>query len=267
MSWQYDQGWMKFKEQWYEMSDINLNLYKQTQMYRRVNSFLIIEKIKDYETFLRQLGKDKVLFSKFSEYLTINVTEFFRTPESFKELKSVIMPILIKQASKNPLKIWSAGCSVGAEPYSVAIILYECNLPSDYWILATDINERTLAKAKAGGPYLASEMKNVPKDIVEKYFIKTKQGYMVVDEIKEKVVFKKHNLLQDYFDKAVDLILCRNVLIYFTQEAKKVVYDRFYRSLKANGVLFIGGTETIVNFRDIGYRPIRPFFYQKKSES
>jgi len=263
MDWQYDYDWKVFKERWYDKSDINLNLYRQTQMYRRVKFFLASNGIDHYDDFLHRLAKDKALYNRFIEHLTINVTEFFRTPEPFAELKSVLIPIWLRQKHKSSLKIWSAGCSMGAEPYSVAMILDSCGFNIDYKILATDIDEQMLSKAKAGGPYSENEVKNTPLDILARYFVKTNKGYVVIDKIREKVTFKKHNLLQDDFSGIFDLILCRNVLIYFVEEAKDALYESFYHSLKSDGILFLGGTETINNFRKIGYKPIRPFFYQK----
>lgn len=261
MDWHYDTKWKFFKEYLYNKSGVDLNLYKQSQMHRRVNYFLARNGIKNYEELLNRLAKDKDLYSKFMDYLTINVTEFFRTPEPFAELESVIIPIWQKQKHKSPLRIWSAGCSMGAEPYSVAMILDNCDVKTDYKILATDIDEQMLAKA--GGPYVGNELKNVPPDLLKKYFVKTDKGYVIIDRIKEKVVFKKHNLLSDNFIGIFDLILCRNVMIYFIEEAKDDLYEKFHHSLKEGGILFLGGTETINNFKKIGYKPIRPFFYQK----
>lgn len=263
MDWQNDYEWKIFKKRWYDWSNIDLNLYRQTQMYRRVKFFLASNGIGNYDEFFNCLTDDKVLYNKFMDHLTINVTEFFRTPESFAELGNVIVSIWKRQKYQNSLKIWSAGCSMGAEPYSVAMILDDCDLNFDYRILATDIDEQMLTKARIGGPYTVNEVKNIPVNFLEKYFISTDKGYVVVDKIREKVTFKKHNLLQDDFAGIFNLILCRNVLIYFVEEAKVALYKSFLHSLKTDGILFLGGTETINNSKAIGYKPIRPFYYQK----
>lgn len=261
MEWQQDKNWESFKAKWLRTAGIDLNLYKPTQMHRRINNFMERNGTNDYDKFLEMLAKDKELYKKFFEHLTINVTEFFRTPEKFDELEKTMIPMLLKKSPK--LNIWSAGCSVGAEPYSLAMMLNDITPGVTHRILATDLDAEILAKAKAGGPYLENEIKNLPSERVKKYLVKTSEGYKVSDEIRRKVDFKRQNLLKDRFDTGFDLILCRNVVIYFTEEAKDILYRNFFASLKKEGVLFVGGTEAIMNFRDMGYNQIRPFFYQK----
>ena len=261
MDWQQDKNWESFKEKWLKKSGIDLNLYKPTQMHRRINNFMERSGTNDYNKFLEMVSKDKELYSKFFEHLTINVTEFFRTPEKFDELEKIIIPALLKKSPK--LRIWSAGCSIGAEPYSLAMMLNDISPNATHRILATDLDMEMLTRAKAGGPYLLNEIKNLPPDRVKKYLVKTDEGYRVVDEIRRKIEFKQHNLLKDRFETGFDLILCRNVVIYFTEEAKDILYRNFFASLKEGGVLFVGGTEAIMNFRDMGYTQIRPFFYQR----
>ena len=261
MDWQQDKNWASFKEKWLRKSGIDLNLYKPTQMHRRINNFMERNGTNDYDKFLDMVSKNEELYHKFFEHLTINVTEFFRTPEKFDELEKIIIPSLLKKSSK--LRIWSAGCSIGAEPYSLAMMLNDITPSVQHKILATDLDLEMLTRAKAGGPYLLNEIKNLPANRLQKYFVKTDEDYKVVDEIKRKVEFKRHNLLKDKFETGFDLILCRNVVIYFTEEAKDVLYRNFFASLKEGGILFVGGTEAIMNFRDMGYVQIRPFFYQK----
>ena len=261
MEWQQDKKWESFKEKWYHKSGIDLNLYKPTQMHRRINNFMERMGVTDYDKFLEIVSKDKALYNKFFEHLTINVTEFFRTPEKFDELEKSIIPELLKKSPK--LRIWSAGCSIGAEPYSLAMLLNDINPSASHSILATDLDVDMLTKARAGGPYTHNEIKNLPPNRVKKYLVKTDEGYKAIDEIKRKIEFKRHNLLKDRFETGFDLILCRNVVIYFTEEAKVVLYKNFFNALKTGGVLFVGGTEAILNFGDMGYTQIRPFFYQK----
>lgn len=261
MEWSQDKNWESFKIKWQRKSGIDLNLYKPAQMHRRINNFMQREGTTDYDEFLAMVDKDKELYHKFFEHLTINVTEFFRTPEKFDELEKDVIPALLKKSPK--LRIWSAGCSVGAEPYSLAMMLSEISPSQQHRILASDLDIEILEKAKAGGPYQLQEIKNIPPARLKKYFIKTDEGYKVVDEIRRKIEFKRHNLLKDPFETGFDLILCRNVVIYFTEEAKDVLYRNFYKALKDGGILFVGGTESIMNYRNMGYAQIRPFFYQK----
>jgi len=130
-------------------------------------------------------------------------------------------------------------------------------------ILASDLDVDILAKARKG-EYTDNELKSMDKARLAKYFTKTPAGtYLVKPEIKSAVEFKRHNLLKDKFETGFDLILCRNVVIYFTEEAKDQLYGNFFNSLKPGGILFVGATEAILNFRKLGYTSFQPFFYQK----
>ena len=170
------------------------------------------------------------------------------------------MPDLL--AKSNKLNIWSAGCSVGAEPYSLAMILKDRTPTVKHRILATDLDVEMLGKAK-GGVYTSTEFKNISNNRASKYFKNVNGTYVMDDDIKSRIEFKQHNLLLDKFETGFDLILCRNVVIYFTEEAKDGLYRRFLSALKPGGVMFVGGTEAILNFRDIGFTSYLPFFYRK----
>ena len=130
-------------------------------------------------------------------------------------------------------------------------------------ILATDIDENVIARAKLG-IYPERSLAEVPNDMKKKYFTQEQNGfYKVADEIKRTVTFKKHNLLADPFDSGFDLIVCRNVLIYFTEEAKITLYDKFSQALKKNGVFFVGSTEQIFNPIKYNFETMDTFFYKR----
>lgn len=252
--------WELFKHKFFIKSNIDLNHYKPAQMERRITNLMNRHGVNTYMSFYSLIERDAKLYEDFVEYLTINVTEFFRTPEKFMELENICLTDLL---TKNPrLNIWSAGCSIGAEPYSLAIILKEKTPNTKHRILATDLDVEILAKAKKA-QYTANEMKNLPQDRLHKYFKQVEGQYLLNDDIKSRIEFQKHNLLLDKFESGFDLILCRNVVIYFTEEAKDVLYKRFFAALKPGGVLFVGGTEAILNFREIGFQHYIPFFYRK----
>ncbi len=161
------------------------------------------------------------------------------------------------------LNIWSAGCSIGAEPYSLSMIMKEMTPGKRHRILATDLDIEILAKAKKG-VYMENEIKSLSPERRQKYFDKLPDNkYAVKEDIKSCIEFKRHNLLKDPFEKDFDLILCRNVVIYFTEEAKDQLYTRFFGALKPGGILFVGATEAILNFRKMGYTSYQPFFYQR----
>ncbi len=255
-----ERDWELFKQKLFAKSSIDLNNYKPAQMQRRITNLMNRNGVTTYVAFFDLLEHNSKMYKDFIDYLTINVTEFFRTPEKFVELEQKVLPEML---TKNPrLNIWSAGCSTGAEPYSLAIILHELTPHTRHRIFATDIDAEMLAKAKAGS-YSANELKSISPNRLGRYFKQVNGIYTINDDIKAKVEFAKHNLLLDKFETGFDLILCRNVVIYFTEEAKDSLYRRFFASLKARGVLFVGGTEAILNFREIGFAHYLPFFYRK----
>lgn len=255
-----DKDWEVFKQRLYAKSQIDLNQYKPAQMQRRITNMMMRHGATTYVGFYQLLERDDKLYKNFIDYLTINVTEFFRTPEKFEELEKRVLVDLLKASPK--LNIWSAGCSIGAEPYSLSMALKEVTPNMKHRILATDLDVEMLAKAKRG-VYTLNDIKNIPAARLSKYFKQEKEQYTLVEEIKSRVEFKQHNLLLDKFESSFDLILCRNVVIYFTEAAKETLYKRFFTALKPGGVLFVGGTEAILNFREIGFNHYLPFFYRK----
>ncbi len=132
-------------------------------------------------------------------------------------------------------------------------------------ITATDIDKQVIAKAKVG-LYSEKSIASVPDDLKKKYFTKVGLSYQISDEIKSRVDFKEHNLLENNYPKDYDMIVCRNVLIYFTEEAKDEVFRKFYQSLEPGGILFIGSTEQIINHRDIGFERKNSFYYQRPAK-
>ncbi len=259
-----DQDWVTFKRKLKSKTDIDLDLYKEPQMRRRIGNLVTRNNAHSFTEYFDSVAQDKDEFAAFIEYLTINVSEFFRTPEKFGKLETDVIPDLLKRSPK--LNIWSAGCSIGAEPYSLAIIMKEMTPNVHHRILATDLDVEILAKAKRG-IYTDNEIKSMSPARRNKYFDKVEGGkYAVKPEIKSCIEFKRHNLLKDPFEKGFDLILCRNVVIYFTEEAKDQLYTHFFEALKPGGILFVGATEAILNFRKMGYTSFQPFFYQKPLE-
>jgi len=256
-----DMDYTLFKRKVNDFIGFDLNSYKQKQMYRRLNSLIARLNVKTFADYFNLIKNDPSKLEEFKNFVTINVTEFFRNPEKFDDLIQFVLPELIKN-SHNGLKIWSAGCSLGAEAYTLSIIMQENFRFVPYSIIATDIDEEILKKAKLG-VYMENEIRNIPKHILNKYFTQNDKGGAIQENVKKNVTFKKNNLLQDIFERDFDLILCRNVVIYFTEETKNILYKKFYDSLKANGILFVGGTENILNSKELGFIVPKPFFYKK----
>lgn len=252
----------KFKEQVLALTKINLHMYKEKQMKRRIDSLIAKHKIPGYKEYVDAIKKDTKLFEEFVNYLTINVSEFWRNPDQWKVLEEQVMPELIKMSGKN-LKVWSAACSTGDEPYSLVMLLSKFMPLSNIKILATDIDKQVLEKARVG-LYNEKSLAGLPKEFKDKYFTKIgASNYQISEEIKKCVEFKEGNLLADKYPTGLDLILCRNVVIYFTDEAKTEIYKKFNQSLKQGGYLFVGSTEQIINYKELNYSSFKSFFYKK----
>lgn len=250
-----------FKKEVFALTKIDLNAYKEKQMKRRIDTLIAKHKVTGYDKFVAKLRDDKVVFDDFVNYLTINVSEFYRNPEQWRLMDKEIIPELIGRFGKN-LKIWSAACSTGDEPYSL-VMAFSKHLPlNQINIIATDIDKQVIEKAKTG-LYNEKSIASVPDEFKKKYFTKVGPSYQISNDIKSRVQFKQHNLLKDSYPDRCDLIVCRNVLIYFTEEAKDEVFRKFNTALKPEGILFIGSTEQIMNYKEINYDRKNSFFYIK----
>jgi chemotaxis protein methyltransferase CheR len=250
-----------FKREILSLTSINLSHYKENQMKRRIDTLISKRKFEGYDKYVQALRTDKVLFEEFVTHITINVSEFYRNPEQWKILENTVFPDLIKKFGHN-LKIWSAACSTGDEPYSLVMALSR-HLPlNQIKIFATDLDKQVIAKAKVG-LYNDKSIEAVPADLKKKYFTQVGPSFKISDEIKSRVEFKQHNLLKDAYPTGYHLIVCRNVLIYFTEEAKSDVFKKFAASLVKDAVLFIGNTEQIITYKEIGYDRLSSFYYIK----
>lgn len=250
-----------FKRAVYELTKIDLNAYKEKQMKRRIDTQISKNGVVGYDNYINTIKTNKTIFDEFVSYLTINVSEFYRNPDQWELMDKEFVPELINKFGKN-LKIWSSACSTGDEPYSLVMALSK-HLPlNQITVIATDLDKRVIEKAKTG-LYNDKSVAGVPKDLLNKYFTKIGPSYQISDEIKKRVEFREHNLLKDAYPTGCHLIVCRNVLIYFTEEAKNEVFNKFSKSLAKGGILFIGSTEQIMNFKEMGYLRRNSFYYEK----
>ncbi|MBR5798509.1 MAG: protein-glutamate O-methyltransferase CheR [Lachnospiraceae bacterium] len=250
-----------FKGAVFQLTKIDLNAYKERQMKRRIDSLIAKHGCKGYDDYIQLLKTDKSRFEEFVTYLTINVSEFYRNPDQWKVMDQTIIPELISKFGKN-LKIWSAACSTGDEPYSLVMALSRHIPLNMIKIVATDLDKQVIAKAKVG-LYNEKSIQGVPEDLKKKYFTKVGLSYQISDEIKSRVEFREHNLLNNDYPKGYHMIVCRNVLIYFTEEAKDEVFVKFRESLAPGGILFIGSTEQIMTYREMGYERKSSFYYER----
>lgn len=239
---------------------VDLGLYKETQMKRRITSLRNKRGYANFHTYGLAMDKDQLLLQEFVDRLTINVSEFYRNPKRWHVLQQKILPMLVQHTKE--ITIWSAACSTGEEPYSLAMVLREYFPNHAFKIIATDIDEQVLAKAKQG-VYREQALKGLPNELKAKYFTAQHGLYHVDRKLKKMIEFRKHNLLADRYPNKVDLIVCRNVLIYFTDGAKETIYTNFSESLVDHGVLFVGSTEQIFTPQTYNFSLIDTFFYQK----
>lgn len=256
-----DQDFLLFIKKIKEHTSIDLALYKEAQMKRRLTTLRMKRGYNTFIAFFEAMMKDKELFYEFLDRMTINVSEFWRNPNRWELVEQKFIPEMLKRNRR--LKIWSAACSTGEEPYTLAMILAEQGALNDTNLHATDIDDGALEKARKG-IYLDRSVRDVPPNYVKKYFKQDGIMYHISDELKKTIKFQKQNLLVDTFDSGYDLIVCRNVIIYFTEEAKHVLYQKFAKALKPGGLLFVGSTEQIFSPGQYDLEAAETFFYRKK---
>lgn len=250
-----------FKREILKLTGVDLNSYKENQMKRRIDGLMQRRKIAGYEQYVLGLSRDRGLYEEFLNYITINVSEFYRDPVQWKVMEEQMIPELISRFGRR-LRIWSAACSTGDEPYSLVMALSRHLSLAEIRIYATDMDKQVLAKAREG-IYPERSIVSLPADLKRRYFTKQGEDYKIANEIKACVEFREHNLLKDEYLKDCHLILCRNVLIYFTEEAKDIAYRKFFKSLCRGGLFLSGSSEQIMNFREIGFARKNVVYYQK----
>lgn len=238
---------------------LDLSQYKETQMKRRLTSLRDKRGFATFSAYFNAIMRDERLLEEFKDRVTINVSEFWRNPNRWEVLENRFLPELASGSRR--LKCWSAACSTGEEPYTLAMILDRHGMRHAD-VKATDIDAGVLEKAKAGR-YPERSVRDVPKSYLDAYFVREGQEYAVIDRLKRMVRFEQGNLLLDPFGRDYDLIICRNVMIYFTEPAKRELYRKFGEALRPGGILFVGSTEQIFTPSRYGLEAADSFFYRK----
>ncbi len=266
-----------FSELIYSSCGINLPIGKKPmlagRLCRRIMDLGLYSFDEYYDYILKGKDRENEII-RMIDAVSTNITEFFREPFQFEFLASKGLPEIFKSESvrkRKRLNVWSAGCSTGEEPYSIAIILSEFiknNAPGyDFNILATDISTKVLDVAKAA-VYKEDAIKPVPENLLEKYFIPEKKEseteYQVRPELKKHVFITRFNLMESSFNhkEVMDMIFCRNVVIYFDLQTKIEIFKKFNASIESGGYLFLGYSESI---RDItkDFQMEEPTIYRK----
>lgn len=241
--------------------DISLDNYKDQQMKRRLDAWLTRSGSNSWADYFHRLRAEPEELARFRNYLTINVSAFFRDPERWRDIRERVVPALLQGRSR--LRVWSAGCSLGQEPYTLAILLDELTPFRGHAIFASDLDRGALAHARARGPYNEQDLQHLTPPQLEKYFEPGPPPRRVTSALARRIIFREQNLLDDEFEGDLDMIVCRNVVIYFTDKGKLKIYQKFFDALRPGGVLFVGGTEFISQAAQIGFQNFGLSVYRK----
>jgi chemotaxis protein methyltransferase CheR len=266
-----DADFRKFRELVYRECGINLVPAKKTMLAGRLRKRLRelgVESFRKYYEYVSGEGGRAGEIVRMLDVVSTNKTDFFREPGHFDALKDGVLPELVRSGRWRPgrrLNIWSAGCSSGQEPYTIAMVVAQFasgNRTGDFSVLATDISTRVLEIARKG-IYPASAMEPVPPSLIRKYTMRGRGGQVglcrIVPELRGQVQFQRVNLNEGRsfgIRTPMDIIFCRNVIIYFDRETQRTLFQKFYQQLEPGGTLFVGHSESLngINdkFRSIG---------------
>jgi two-component system, chemotaxis family, CheB/CheR fusion protein len=238
-----------------EKSGLDFTLYRQTTIRRRFARRMLIHGVGTFEAYRRYLEEHPSQVQALYNDLLVNVTRFFRDADAFRILQRSVFPSIIKQRPADaPIRVWAPGCATGEEAYSLAIELLEClgdeaaSVPIQ--MFGTDVNETSIAKARAG-VYPENIELDVPAARLRRFFVKLDGQYQVRKSVRELCVFAKHNLATDPPFSKMDLIVCRNVLIYLEAELQRRVSSIFHYALRTPGFLMLGVSETVGPLSDL----------------
>ena len=230
------------------LRQFDLGQYKDRCVRRRIAKRLRACKVADIATYLKRLDIDRNELDTLLATISIHVSQFFRNPDTFRIIEQKILPSLCRQARTagcNKLTLWSAGCATGEEPYSLALMVDDLSADDlEVRVLATDMSEPVLETARTG-VFDISRMKEVPSAVRDKYFRMQGHRYRLIKPVRNLVAFRQHNLMNDRDYPAAELILCRNVLIYFSRSEQEKILLRFAAALPPDGVLILGRSEII----------------------
>lgn len=232
--------------------NVNLNLYKDPYVGRRIQVRMRATQAASTEEYLDFAENNPVEYKKLVAALTINVTRFFRNEETFSKIRELVIPGIIRnhhERGGHRINVLSVGCSTGEEPYSIAILFLDhfqkMGQSSDLRVIGTDIDKRVLFHALKG-IYDPEKVSDIPKDILKQYFVATNKGYQIAPEVRSRVIFIKKDILSYKMYSRFDLILSRNILIYFLRSYQEIIVESFHRQLVKGGFLVLGRAESLV---------------------
>lgn len=253
-----DRGLEKIFTYLNEKRNLDFSTNRFSMIERRINKRLLATGNIEYSEYFKYLNTHQEEMDQLIDVLTINLSRFFRNPLTFEYLAEVVLPKIIlqkKKASNNSFRVWSAGCARGEEVYSVAILLKELMKKGKYEldtnIFATDIDEQTLENGRTG-VYASESIMEVKQGLLNKYFIRENETYHLKSEIKDMVDFSFFDILNtktyvppESIYGNFDLVLCRNLLIYFQPVSQEIIFDKLFKSLSKGGFLVLGEAEKL----------------------
>jgi len=253
--------YLEFCEGIRRLTGIDLAQYKRPQMERRIRTFAESKGATSLPDYLRALTQDRVALESFLDRMTINVSQLWRNPEQWDRLSSTVLPEL---AATGHIRTWSAGCSYGAEAYTVAALCRSKAPAARAEVHGTDIDARMVERARAG-VFSEADARTAPPAELKRWFERTEQGdWQARAELRMLTKFATGDLLRDRFPRAeYDLVLCRNVVIYFTEPVRDALHARLAESVRQGGYLLIGSTERISSPSEMGLEPVHPFLYRR----
>lgn len=230
----------------YDESGIHFSATNRSILDSRLRERLRDKKLETLQEYYSILIKDKEELKLLLDSVTTNLTRFFRNQAHFDAIEHFVIPELLKiRQSERRIRIWSAGCSTGEEPYTIAMQLKELLPPGwSFEVIASDLSLKSLMVGKEGF-YPETRIQGVPENYLSKYFDKRPNGFQIKEEIKKNIRFDYHNLKNDSGQRNLDVIFCRNVLIYFDEAAQKATIERFWDALAVKSFLFIGHSESL----------------------
>ncbi len=255
-----DKEFKEFCKYIYDNVGINLTDKKYSLVHNRLRSRLVKYNFNSYGDYFNFVKEDKENdeLTNLINAITTNVTTFFRDRNQFNTFSQLVLPYF-EQKHTN-INIWSAGCSTGEEPYSIAIEILKHTTNIKFKIHATDISTKVLDSASAG-IYSKEQIKTVEEHYLRRFFIKRNDKFEVLPKVKENVQFYKLNLVEDKFPPRMDIVFCRNVVIYFDKDTRDKLYKKFYDSLNQDGFFFVGHSESL--FTNKLFKFFRPSVYKK----
>jgi chemotaxis protein methyltransferase CheR len=245
------------------LTSIDLSQYKRGQMERRIRTFAQRRGVTDLAAYLLRLRRDRAELDEFLDRVTINVSQLWRNPEQWTVLEHEVLPELIAAAPAGRVKAWSAGCSYGAEAYTLAALFRQLDPRTRAEIVGTDIDRRMVDRAKLGR-FSDEDARSASKTVVERWFARAGDQWQASRELQALVRFEVGDLLRvQPRRETYDLVLCRNTVIYFTEDVRDALHERLVTSLRPGGYLVIGSTERVSRPRELGLVSTHPFTYRK----